>query len=355
MRNTVRTIKDIISEIPTTTADKIKARDNMRKTNPNNPEITTINNEISNEIRDHRNNKWKEFISSINRRTESSKIFKIIKKLNGGKPEANPNQGIKFKDKTLTKPKQIANAFNKQFGSVKQHKTSALSRLIKKQLLKHSLEDAPTITVADTKKAIKDSKASKALGPDKIATVHLKHLGKAGIKYLTSIFNLSLTTCSIPDRWKKSIIVPLLKPGKDPKEAKSYRPVSLLCPAVKIMERTLLPYLETHLTVPNHQHGFRKFHSTATALHKINQTITKGFNKPQPPDRTLLLQIDLSKAFDMVDHDKLLLDIHHSSLPGALKRWLGCYLHGRQWRYNMLCKTSETWSTTRGCHFTLTI
>ena len=216
-----------------------------------------------------------------------------------------------------------------------------MARLIHKHLKKNDLNDAPNITITEVKEAIKKSKASKALGPDKISTLHLKHLGENGLKYLSKLFNSSLQQCSIPDIWKTSKIIPLLKPKKDPKEAKSYRPVSLLCPAIKIMERTLLPYLDEHLTIPDHQHGFRKFHSTTTALHRINQTISNGFNKPQPPDRTLLLQIDLSKAFDMVSHNQLLRDINNSTLPSSLKRWLCCYLLGRQSKVNFRNQTSR--------------
>ena len=121
------------------------------------------------------------------------------------------------------------------------------------------------------------------MGPDKIATIHLKHLGTAGIEYLTHIFNLSLKFSQIPDIWKMSKIIPLLKPGKDPTESKSYRPVSLLCPAIKIMEHLNLPTLIQHLPVPDIQHGSRKDHSKVMGLHEFNQQIAQGFNKKNQP------------------------------------------------------------------------
>ena len=117
---------------------------------------------------------------------------------------------------------------------------------------------------------------------------------------MTQLFNLSLKKCQIPAIWKTSTIVPLLKPNKPAQESSSYRPVSLLCPAVKILERVLLPTLTAKLPVPDVQHGFRKSRSTVTALNVFNQAIANGFNQKKPADRTLLLQLDLSKAFDMV-------------------------------------------------------
>ena len=94
--------------------------------------------------------------------------------------------------------------------------------------------------------------------------------------------------------------------------------MTLLCPAIKILERLLLPLLDEHLEVPAFQHGFRAAHATVSALHDLNAEIATGFNRRKPMGRTALLQIDLSKAFDMVSHDKLLQDLLDSALPPAV-------------------------------------
>jgi len=72
-----------------------------------------------------------------------------------------------------------------------------------------------------------------------------------------------------------------------------------------------------------------------------NEAVSDGFNMKKPPARTLLLQIDLSKAFDMVNHEKLLRDLDSTTLPESTKRWFSCYLHGRQSRVNFRNKTSS--------------
>ena len=175
-----------------------------------------------------------------------------------------------------------------------------------------------------------------------ISNIHLKHLGKAGIEYSTHIYNLSMSTAQLPTIWKTSIIIPLPKPGKDPSDSNSYRPVSLLCPAIKVLERLILPDLQTTLPIPDFQHGFRPKYSTISALNDLNQDINSGFNKSKPPHRTTLLQIDMSKAFDMVNHDKLITDINKSNLPEHLKRWFNSYLRGRQSRVKFRGKTSTS-------------
>jgi hypothetical protein len=332
-------IKDIIPEIPTATTNKMKERDNLRETNPDSPDIQTLNREILQEVNLHRKNKWREKINEITSGC-SSKLFKLIKNLNG-KGCSNSNQAIKFKGRYLTSSLDIANGFNKQYSSVVRHISSKTSRCVTRNIKKNSLEDPPSFTTQQTAEAIKASKASKAAGPDNISNLHLKHLGPIGVSYLTKIFNLSLALSIIPDIWKNSVIIPLLKPGKDPQDSNSYRPVSLLCPAIKILERLILPALSESLEIPVFQHGFRKNHSTVSALNDFNDQVASGFSKKRPPDRTVLLQIDLSKAFDMVSHDKLLKDLGQSSLSDPLKRWFNCYLKGRQSRVNFRNTTSK--------------
>ena len=226
--------------------------------------------------------------------------------------------------------------------TVKRQTCSKTSRIITRAAKHHSLSDATKFSETQTKDAIKSAKSSKAIGPDGISNLHLKHLGPAGIAYLTKIYNLSTSTSQIPQIWKKSIIIPLHKPTKDADESTSYRSVSLLCPSIKIMERMLLPTLQEHLPIPDFQHGFRAQHSTVSALNELNQDISAGFNSKKPPARTILLQIDLSKAFDMVNHDKLIKDLNESSLPSFVKRWLSCYLRGRQSTVNFRNKTSTS-------------
>ena len=105
---------------------------------------------------------------------------------------------------------------------------------------------------------------------------------------------------------------------KTPQDWSSYRPVSLLCPAVKILEACILPILQSHLTPEPHQHGFRPLHSTTTALLEISSAVADGFNQKKPADRTVLVTLDLSKAFDMVCHRTLLEKLSRTSLPPSL-------------------------------------
>ena len=117
---------------------------------------------------------------------------------------------------------KIADLFNKQYSSGVRHVGIKTARRTTKDLRKNKLNDSNNITDYQTRAAIKSAKASKALGPEHISKVHLKHLGPNGIKYLTDIFNLSINTSNIPAIWKSSTIIPLLKPNKPTADSGSY-------------------------------------------------------------------------------------------------------------------------------------
>ena len=189
--------------------------------------------------------------------------------------------------------------------------------------------------------ALKLSGTSTATGPDGLNILHLRNLGPVALNYLTSIFNLSLQHACIPSIWKLATIICLPKPGKPIDQGTSYRPISLLCPASKVIERLLLPLLVEHLPIAEHQHGFRHGRSTTSALLPITQQVVFGFNQPKPPLRTIALAIDFSKAFDTVDHNQLLTMIANTPLNHNIVRWCSSYLRGRMSACRFGMKTSS--------------
>ena len=120
----------------------------------------------------------------------------------------------------------------------------------------------------------------------------------------------------IPSIWKTSLVIPIPKPGKDSSQGTSYRPISLLCPAAKVLEALILPSINEFLSPAKDQHGFR--HSTTSALLQLTTDIKTGFNQRKPPHRTVCVDIDLTAVFDTVSHDTLISKIVGSSLHHSM-------------------------------------
>jgi hypothetical protein len=84
-------------------------------------------------------------------------------------------------------------------------------------------------------------------------------------------------------------------------------------------------------TLPKHkdQHAYAPLHSVTTALLPIARQIAIGFNNKKPPRRTAVTSIEISKAFDLVDHTLFIEEISNSQLHSNYIRWISAYLRGR--------------------------
>ena len=153
------------------------------------------------------------------------------------------------------------------------------------------------------------------------------------IDCITSIVNDSLINGLMPVCYRKAVISPLLKkPNLDVNELKNYRPVSNLPFLSKIIEKAVALQLNDHLSKNNlfeqHQSAYRKCHNTETALVKIsNDLLLSADNK----DVSILVLLDLSAAFDTIDHCILLNRLKDSfGLDGPVLNWLKSYLSERK-------------------------
>jgi hypothetical protein len=181
----------------------------------------------------------------------------------------------------------------------------------------------------DVMKIIRDLKNSKSTGTDDIDTKIIKLVAGDILPAVTHIVNLSIREKEFPNLWKLSKVVPLLKKG-DPLVPKNYRPVALLPILSKILEKAvfmqIVDYLDSnHLLHPNH-HGCRSGHNTATAL---IQMYDRWVEDVEEGKLVGVMMIDLSAAFDMVDHSILLKKLHLFGLDEDAVKWMESYLSGR--------------------------
>ena len=142
---------------------------------------------------------------------------------------------------------------------------------------------------------------------------------------LLHVVNSCLSMNDIPASWKHAQIHPILKSG-DPNNPANYRPISILPVIAKVVEkvvqRQLQHYLSSNSLLSPTQHGFRPHHCTESALLQISDRALAGMDQGHI---SLLCLLDLSKAFDVIAHSKLLdkLELH-----GIDTAWFRNYLDG---------------------------
>lgn len=149
---------------------------------------------------------------------------------------------------------------------------------------------------------------------------------------ITNVINHSLQSGNVPSALKTAIIRPLLKkPTLDPDVFANYRPISNLPFLSKVLEKVVAIHLQEHLKHNNlfekFQSGFRSAHSTETALLRVTNDLRMAADNGSP---SLLVLLDLSAAFDTVDHGILLNRLHQTiGLTDTALNWFKSYLTGR--------------------------
>ena len=167
---------------------------------------------------------------------------------------------------------------------------------------------------------------------DLISTWLLKCCLTELLLLITTLVNKSLTTGSFPEGLKLALIKPHLKKQTlDPDLQTNYRPVSNLHFLSKIVEKVVIQRLEVHITrndlQDSVQSAYRKQHSTETALLKIHNDIVTSLDQKRC---TLLASLDLSAAFDTVDHSILIHRLQYEyGIGGVALQWFRSYLLDR--------------------------
>ena len=148
---------------------------------------------------------------------------------------------------------------------------------------------------------------------------------------ITAMVNLSLKEGYFSSKWKDALVKPLLKKAGLSMDYKNLRPVSNLQFVSKETERTVFNQLhknfEDNDLYPVVQSAYRKQHSTETALLRVVNDILHNMNGQHV---TLLVLLDLSSAFDTVNHDIMIRQLEMSfGITGTALQWLRSYLSGR--------------------------
>jgi hypothetical protein len=147
---------------------------------------------------------------------------------------------------------------------------------------------------------------SNAIGTDFISIKFIKMILPVILPFLTYLLNCCLTKSVFPDKWKYARVVPIPK-VTNPKKVEEFRPISILPALSKILEilmkNQMLEYLNVNELLGENQSGFRKGHSTATALSKVVEDLTVNIDDGKI---SILVLIDFSKAFDSIPHGVLL-------------------------------------------------
>lgn len=330
--------------LPNEIIDLIKLKNRLRKQWQRQPDpdtktlINTYNKTIRTLIYTHRNTIWQTKLAGV--KTSDNTLWQLAKRFKckrAGIPTLNEgNQLAETDDKK-------ADLLARTFAAVhdlpdNDEVQSDIEESVFEYLSQTAAPDQQYFrynmtTPAEVAKILRALPENKAPGPDALENKILKNLSRKAVVQLSYIINATIKIGYFPKQWKLATIVPVRKPNKDPTIPLNYRPISLLCGIAKVAEKIILERinrLDQHLSItPPEQFGFRPQHNTTQQLARITSDVIHHFNKKNV---TVMLFLDMEKAFDRVWIAGLLHKLIQLRFPRTLIALLNSYLTHRSFR-----------------------
>ena len=280
-------------------------------------------------------------------KNNSSGLWKIINTILGKKQNNVCHTNFTDNGHVIHNENEIATHFNNYFSSVASNLSNKLpgsnyDPLIGIQNNNHTFVMFPTCT-EEVISMIINLKNSNSSGHDGITNYVLKQTIEFIATPLSHIINLSFSYGLFPSELKIAKVIPIFK-SDDPKIFSNYRPISLLPSISKLFERLvynrLMVFIEKHSILHPNQYGFRKNYSTYMAAVNLSDLIASGLDNKLC---TVGIFIDLSKAFDTIDHNILLRKLYCYGIRGLSYDWFKSYLNNRSHYvyYNNNCSSKS--------------
>ena len=201
----------------------------------------------------------------------------------------------------------------------------------------------PSTNSDEVNEILKSMNAKNSCGYDRIPMSFLVDGREELSEIIATLFNKIFNGEPIPELWKTSRIIPLYKKGSKT-DANNYRPIANICSIGKVFEKWILKRInqlekDNNISLTgNRQHGFKKQHSTQTAMLDIQNDISEQLDEN---NYVALVSLDLSAAFDVVNHKLLIKRLHMKGLPIHLSNLIKSWLSNRTMyvEVNMKCST----------------
>uniref|UniRef100_A0A8C2KZI6 Uncharacterized protein n=1 Tax=Cyprinus carpio TaxID=7962 RepID=A0A8C2KZI6_CYPCA len=291
-------------------------------------------------IKDAKRESWRKFCGTLGPQTNIRRFWDLVHRMTG-EYRTNKIPLLKFEGQEAVKNKDKADLLVKSFKEV--HSSESISPISKKEREKklknekHKLEYNKDnmravnayFSVEEVKQAIASGKDTTP-GRDRIGYQIFLHLDDVVLEEVLELIN-AVWECSIlPREWKHATIVPILKPGKNADDPKSYRPIALTAVLCKIMERMvtdrLVYMLEKQEFFVPYQSGFRTGRSTMDSVLVLDLDIRRAMANKEV---VMSVFLDIEKAYDTVWKEGLMIKLYDAGVRGRMLNWIKDFLKER--------------------------
>ena len=301
------------------------------RTNENKEKYSCYRNILISCLRSSKTDYFKELFNKKSTRiTKMWSVFGVFLNPKKHKRE-NAIKSLIYNGKILEGNSDVANALNLHFCNIGKNIASKIKQPDKdySKYLLNPIQNTFYLSPVDESeitKEIQNLKVKKSPGNDDIRPGIIKTSCSILTRPLTHVFNVSFSSGIMPDIWNIAKVIPIFKCGERNLPG-NYRPISLLSCFEKILERRIISFLEKHSILYKLQFGFREGHSTTHALLELLEELYSNLDQG---NTCLGIFFDLTKAFDIIDHDILLYKLQHYGFRGKIHEWFASYLKNRK-------------------------
>ena len=275
------------------------------------------------------------YLDLINKnKRNSSALWKTLNEITSRKSPA-PITCFEINGTLQTDVKSIVEGLNSHFSSIGSRLASLVKSrfgIIRQAIAPSSVNGTRASTFSEftfgdideqfVYKNLRELKTNKAIGLDRVSAHLLKDPANVLTPVLTNLFNRSLSSSIYPDIWKCRKVTVLFKSGER-SDPNNYRQITVLPIVRKILEKAahsqMYNYLQGNKLLLPSQFGFKPKSSTETALVKFTDSILVNIDRGL---FTGLVSVDLTKAFDTVDHGILHDKLKCAGFANTSVKWL---------------------------------
>lgn len=343
METETRRVAAPMGELPEDTRQLIRDRRRLKKRvqrlrlPADRQELNRLNRRVKAALQEHRQDRWQRHLASLDPQDRSMwSTQRALRNRRKPMPPIHGENGLVYthQDKAEAHADSLElQCRENQLEDEDEDWADDVERRVRR--LRRMLDEDIIVqtTPEEVKEVLRSLKPRKAPGCDKIGNIVLKKLPRKGVAALVNIINAILRLRYFPAKWKNADVIMIPKPGKNLTFSSNYRPISLLPAMSKVAERIILKRLNLHTEelniIPDEQFAYRIGHSTELQVLRLTEYVTEGFNRRQVTGAVFL---DVSKAFDRVWHDGLIVKMLNMGYPVGIVKLMRSYLHRRKLR-----------------------
>ncbi|GBO37413.1 putative RNA-directed DNA polymerase from transposon X-element, partial [Araneus ventricosus] len=284
---------------------------------------------------------FRKYVNSIKSNITSKELWRKVRKILGTIDMGKSLSVLNCNGQIISRIKDIANVLGKTFAEVSSDEFYPQDFIVYKrqeERVEYKFESSSNdiyntdFTIHELRDALNNSHPTSP-GPDGIHSNMLKNLSENSLCLILALFNRIWNGKAFPTAWRKAIVVPIPKVGKDPQNSSNYRPIALTSCLCKLMERMvnkrLVYILEKKNMLSKFQSGFRYGRSTEDNVFQLETAIRDAFVTKK---HLISIFFDMDKAYDRTWRHGILRDLFIIGLRGNLPIFIKNFLLTRTFR-----------------------